>query len=81
MDLDEKAMLKKTLELSQENNRILNGMKRQMLFGRIFKIVYWTVILGTAVGLYYYIDPYIGGAFNAYSDLKMDLRNFGGFLK
>lgn len=81
MDLDEKAMLKKTLELSQENNKILNSMKRQMLFGRLFKIIYWVVILGTAIGVYYYLDPYIEGVVGAYSGVKADLRSFGNLFK
>ncbi len=81
MDFDEKAMLKKTLELSQENNRMLHSMKRQMLVGRIFRIVYWVVIIGAAIGVYYYIDPYINGVINAYGSVKGDVRSFGDLFK
>ena len=81
MDLDEKAMLKKALELSQENNKILHSMKRQMLWGRIFRIVYWVVIIGAAIGIYYYIDPYINSAIDAYGSVKGDIRSFGDLFK
>lgn len=77
MDLDEKAMLKKALELSQENNKMLHSIKKQMLVGRIFRIVYWIVIIGVAIGVYYYVDPYIESAINAYGNVKGDLRSFG----
>jgi len=77
MDIDEKAMLKKSLELSQENNKMLHSIKRQMLVGRVFRIIYWVVIIGAAIGLYYYVDPYIEGAIDAYGNLKGDFRNFG----
>ena len=81
MDLDEKAILKKTLELSQENNKMLHSMKRQMLFGRVFRIIYWVIILGAAVGLYYYLIPYIDSAIGAYADVKGDFKSFGDLFR
>ncbi len=81
MDLEEKAILKKTLELSQENNKMLHGMKRHMLFGRIFRIVYWIVLIGATIGVYYYIDPYIESAIDAYGSVKGDIRSFGDLFK
>jgi hypothetical protein len=48
MNPEEKELLKKTLELARENNRMLHSIKRQMLWGRIFRIVYWVLIIGAA---------------------------------
>ena len=81
MQPEEKEMLKKTLELSAENNKILHSMRRQMFVGRIVRIVYWIVIIGAAVGLYYYIEPYIDGAIGAYGNIKGDLKDFGNLIR
>ncbi len=74
-------MLKKTLELSQENNKMLHSIRRSMVWGRVMRIVYWVIIIGAAVGIYYYIEPYIDGAVDAYGNFKGDLKSFGDLFK
>ncbi len=81
MTPEEREMLKKTLELSQENNSMLYSIKRGMFWGRVMRVVYWIVILGAAVGVYYYITPYIDNAVNAYGNVKIDLRSFADLFK
>ena len=74
-------MLKKTLELAQENNKMLHAIRRSILRGRIFQIIYWLVIIGAAVGVYYYIEPYIDTAVGAYGNVKGDLKSFGDLFR
>lgn len=74
-------MLKKTLELAQENNKMLHAINRSMMWGRIMRTVYWVFIIGAAVGLYYYIEPYIDVAIGAYGNVKGDLQSFGDLFK
>jgi uncharacterized membrane protein len=81
MEPEEREMLKKALELSQENNKILHSVRRGMFWGRIMNVVYWIVIIGAAVGVYYYITPYIDNAVGAYGSLKTDLKSLGAMLK
>lgn len=81
MNEEEKALLKKTLELAQENNKMLHSIRRQMIWGRVFRIAYWVLIVGAAIGIYYYIDPYINEAINVYGNIKGDLRNFGDLFR
>ncbi|MEK7642261.1 MAG: hypothetical protein AAB392_00480 [Patescibacteria group bacterium] len=81
MNEEEKSILKKTLELAQENNKMLHSIRRQMVWGRIFRIVYWVLIIGAAIGIYYYIDPYINEAISVYGNIKGDLRSFGDLFK
>ncbi len=78
---EERQMLKKALELSQENNEMLRSMKRSMFIGRIFRIAYWVVIIGAGVGAYYYIEPYLDGAVSAYGSLKGDVQSFGDLFR
>ena len=81
MQPEEREMLKKALELSRENNKMLQSIKRSMFVGRIFRIVYWIVVIGAAIGAYYYIEPYLDEAIGAYGSIKGDLKNFGDLLK
>lgn len=74
-------MLKKALELSQENNKMLHSIRRGMFWGKIIRIIYWVVIIGAAIGVYYYINPYIDSAVNAYGSVKSDLKSFGDLFK
>ena len=81
MQPEEKEMLKKTLELSQENNHLLRSIKRSMAWGRIIKIIYWVILIGAAIGAYYYIEPYIDTAVDAYGNVKGDLKSFGDLFR
>jgi len=81
MEPNEKEMLKKTLELSQDNNKMLKAIRRSMFWGRVTKIIYWVVIIGAAVGVYYYIEPYLNDAVGIYGNFKNSFQNFGGLLK
>ncbi len=80
MQPEEREIIKKTLELAEENNRMLHSIKRGMMWGRVVKILYWTAILAVSIGLYYYIEPYLDGAIDIYGSLKTDLKQFGNLL-
>lgn len=58
MDSQEKQRLERVLELSEENNQILKRMLRGMRWGRLVRIIYWSVIIAASVGAFYYIQPY-----------------------
>ncbi len=59
MDPEEKALLEKSLELEKENNTLLRSIKRSLQISSIMSIVYWVFIVGSAVGAYYLIQPYV----------------------
>jgi len=52
-------LLEENLKISEENNKILRKISRAMTWSRIFSILYWLVVLGTTVGLYYILQPFI----------------------
>lgn len=80
MQPEEREMLKKALELSEENNKILHSIRRHLLIGRIIRIIYWVVIIGAAVGIYYYLEPYLEGIKGAYDSIKGDLQGIGNLF-
>lgn len=81
MTPEEREMLRKTLELSEENNKMLRAIRRSIFWGRVTRIAYWVIIIGAAIGLFYYLQPYIDTATSVYSNIKGDLQNFGDLFR
>ena len=75
MNPDEKEVLQKTFELAEENNKILKGIRSSNRWSLIFKIFYWVIIIGIAVGAFYYIQPYVDMATKAYKSVQGDFQN------
>jgi len=74
MPQNEKEMLEKTLEISEENNNLLKKMRRSVIYGRIFKILYWIVAIIIATGLYYVIQPYVDNVVNIYNKIMPNFQ-------
>jgi hypothetical protein len=81
MESDEKEILEKTLELSQDNNKILHSIKRGMFWSRVMSVIYWIIIIGVSVGVYYYIQPYIDSLLNTYESVKGEIQNLSNTIK
>lgn len=47
------------LELTRENNKILRSMRRTQRLSSVFTFLYWAVILGSILGVYYHFQPTI----------------------
>ncbi len=71
MDPESKRLLQETLELSRENNRMLRAMRRAAFWGGVFRVIWWAVIIGVPVVLYYYVfQPYIAELQSTYQSVK-----------
>ena len=75
MSPEEKELFKRSIALAEENNDILRSIQRSMRLARFMNWIYWIFIIGSAVGAYYLIQPYIqavtgavGGAKTSFSD-------------
>jgi hypothetical protein len=75
MDQEERDILERILKLTEQNNRMLRNMRREVVLGRVFHIVYWIIIISIAVASYYYIKPYLGTITDAIDNIDK-LRNF-----
>ena len=80
MEPEYKEILKKTLELSQDNNKMLQSMHRSLVWGRVFRFIYWIVLLGIAIGSFYYIQPYLDQVLGTYQGVKGQLNSLGSSL-
>jgi len=66
MSPEERELLQRCVELAEENNSMLHSMRHSMRLARIMSIAYWVVIIGSAVGALYLIQPYLDAMMGAY---------------
>jgi len=55
MDEDRDNLLEQTYALTVENNRLLKKMRRGSRIGLVFKLVFWAVMLGLPIWMYFTI--------------------------
>ena len=58
-DEELKKLLSENLEISRESLKILKGIRRANRMAAAFKIFYWLIIVGSMVGAYFYLQPYL----------------------
>ena len=76
MSPEEKELLNRSVALAEENNKILNSMKRSMRWASIARALYWIFIIGSAVGAFYLLQPYIDQIKDVYGNASDVLKNF-----
>ena len=80
MDPESKRLLEETYSLEKENNKMLHSMKRSMLWSRVMSILYWVLIAGVSVGVFYFIQPYLDQAMSMYNSAKSNFEGVGSLL-
>lgn len=80
MDPESKKLLQDILSTTEENNKMLHSMRNSMRMARIMSYLYWIFIIGSAVGAYYFIQPYIDQGISTFTGVKGNLENFGKIL-
>lgn len=80
MSPEDRELLQRSVELAEENNDILRAIRRSMRFARIMSILYWVVIIGSAIGAFYLIQPYLDALSNIYGGAKGGLGEFGDII-
>lgn len=81
MSPEERKLLEKNLELAEENNKMLRSMRRSQRISGIIRAIYWLLILGSAIGAYYYIQPYLDQIMGIYSGAKSNLDSVNNILE
>lgn len=80
MDSESKKLLEETVQLSRENNDMLRYMKRSVMVSRIMSFLYWAIIVGSAFGAYYFLQPFIDQMLSLYGGAKNNLEDVGGLI-
>ena len=72
--LEEKLdRLSRTVE---EDHKMIRSLYVRARLTSILRIVYLFIIIGTAIGAYYFIDPYLQKVAQVYEDVKTTKSNF-----
>jgi hypothetical protein len=58
-NLTNEEKLDRMLKLTEENNKILRSLHRTQTVSSIIRILYWTLIIASLGGAYYFIKPLI----------------------
>jgi hypothetical protein len=70
--------LKELLELTRENNKLLRKMRRSAMISTIVWIVWYGILIGGPVIIYYYlIQPYLSVFSDTYGSGIENLQDFG----
>ncbi len=72
---EERDLLNRSIEIAEENNKILRGIRRSSRISTFFRILYWLIILGTAFGAYYFIQPYTNAIIKSYNEMKENVES------
>jgi len=75
MSPEERELLNRSVALAEENNRILLKMKRGQRWSSIMRTVYWIFIIGSAVGAFYLIQPYVDEVKSMYQSVSAGFKS------
>lgn len=53
----------------EENNRLLHELVRAKRWGNFISLAKWVIVIGAALGVYYYFQPMIDQTFKLYQEI------------
>jgi uncharacterized membrane protein len=74
MSPEERELLDRSVALTEENNKMLHGMKRSMFWSRVMSVIYWLFIIGISIGAFYFMQPYIDQITKLYGQASTVLK-------
>ena len=71
-------LLKQNLELGKQNQAMLQRLIRSQKLTTLYRIGYWTIIILSSLGAYYYASPYFDRILDIYknSGSSQQFQNF-----
>ncbi len=76
MTPEERELLNQSVVLAKENNKMLRSMVRSARIASLLRVIYWVFIIGSLVGAYYVVQPYLNQILDAYSGAESVLKTF-----
>jgi hypothetical protein len=80
MDQSPNPKLDELLRLTEENNKILRGMRRAQRLAAVGRVLYWIMLALVAYGTYYYLQPYLKQVEEIYSGAGSMWNEVNGFF-
>jgi len=76
-DEELKVLLRENIEVSKESLKILKKINRGRIWGNVFSVLKWTLIIGFSFGAYYYIEPFLSQYVDMLRGLTFGVENIG----
>ena len=67
MEEQDRKKLDEVIALSRENNAALHKLVSYHRRATAWRVIYWTIIIGSAIAAYFSIQPYLTSLFDLYS--------------
>jgi len=80
MTPEERSLLQRIAKNVEENNEMLHAIRRAQRWATIWRAIYWTLIIGSTIGAYWIIQPYVDQLLGVYSGAQSNLNTVKGFL-
>ncbi|MCR4342928.1 MAG: hypothetical protein NUV40_03460 [Patescibacteria group bacterium] len=64
-----KNLIRENIRIAEDNNRLLRKIVSANRWARIFKLLYWVIIISSMVGVYYYVQPILIDILDTYKGL------------
>ena len=81
MDSEEKRKLQRVLELAEENNSMLKKLVRAMRWAKILRVIYFLIIIGSAIGIFYILQPVFDQVADTYGSFRDSLNQINDLFR
>lgn len=71
---DDHWTLQQVKKLAEDNNRMLRRLYHGLWWSRLWSLVYWLIVIGFALGAFYFLQPYLQKLQQAYSGLQSEVN-------
>jgi hypothetical protein len=78
MDPESKKLLEETFQLAKENNKMLHKVRNVQKWATFWQSLKVIIIIGVAVGAFYYLEPYLNSMLNLYNSISGFEQNITG---
>ena len=69
MDPESKQLLKETLVIEQENNRMLKKLRNAQRWSTIWQVLKILIFVGITFGAFYFLQPFLNKALSLYTSV------------
>jgi hypothetical protein len=81
MDPEIKAALERLETVSEQNNRMIRSLYRSNKWNQVFVFIKWAILIGIAIGAFYYLQPIFNKINTIYSTItNSHLPSFQQFI-
>lgn len=77
---ENQKLLRENLDISRKNAERIQKIQGNMRRSMIVRFIYWGIVVGIALGAFYFIRPYIQTVTDTYNQTRDYINNSGQLL-